>query len=53
MLSGRSAAMSDSEPGRQVPSSSSWVCSSVDVEWHEDWDAFRAYLDEFQATTHQ
>jgi hypothetical protein len=53
MLSSRSAAMSDSEPGRQVPSSSSWVCSSVDVEWHEDWDAFRAYLDEFQATTHQ
>ncbi|KAE9273227.1 hypothetical protein PF008_g29894, partial [Phytophthora fragariae] len=46
--------MSDSEPERQVPSdSSTWACPPVAVEWHEDWEAFRAYIKEYQAATHQ
>ncbi|OWZ17478.1 hypothetical protein PHMEG_0008582 [Phytophthora megakarya] len=45
--------MSDSEPERQVPSSSSWSCAPVNVEWHHDWEAFHAYMTEYQANTHQ
>ncbi|KAE9266489.1 hypothetical protein PF001_g30459, partial [Phytophthora fragariae] len=46
--------MSDSEPERQVPSdSSTWACPPVAVEWHEDWEALRAYIKEYQAATHQ
>jgi hypothetical protein len=46
--------MSDSEPDRQVPSDGpSWTCPPVAVEWHADWDAFRTYLEEYQAATHQ
>ncbi|OWZ22176.1 ABC transporter [Phytophthora megakarya] len=45
--------MSDSEPERQVPSGSVWTCPSVEVEWHDNWDAFRTYIDDYQETTHQ
>ncbi|KAG3090087.1 hypothetical protein PI124_g15864 [Phytophthora idaei] len=45
--------MSDSELGLQVPPGSTWVCSPIDVEWHEDWDAFHAYMDGYQEITHQ
>ncbi|KAG6945906.1 hypothetical protein JG688_00016316 [Phytophthora aleatoria] len=45
--------MSDSEPELQVPSGSTWACPQIDVEWHDDWDAFSAYMDDYQAATHQ
>ncbi|KAE9114658.1 hypothetical protein PF005_g10392 [Phytophthora fragariae] len=46
--------LSGSEPERQVPSDSlPWVCPHVLVEWHEGWDAFRAYIKEYQAATHK
>lgn len=45
--------MSDSEPEHQVPSGSLWVNPSIDVEWHRDWDKFRAYIDQYQGDTRQ
>ncbi|KAG3109281.1 hypothetical protein PI124_g802 [Phytophthora idaei] len=45
--------MSGSEPELQVPSGSTWACPQLDVEWHDDWDAFSAYMDDYQAATHQ
>ncbi|KAG3078674.1 hypothetical protein PC121_g7196 [Phytophthora cactorum] len=45
--------MSDSEQELQVPSGSTWACLQLDVEWHDDWDAFSAYMDDCQAATHQ
>ncbi|RLN06601.1 hypothetical protein BBJ28_00002808 [Nothophytophthora sp. Chile5] len=45
--------MSESEPELQVPPDCSCVAAPVDVEWHDSWDAFHAYLADYQDTTHQ
>ncbi|KAG1709716.1 hypothetical protein DVH05_020370 [Phytophthora capsici] len=45
--------MSSSESERDVPLDASWVCSPIAVEWHEDWVAFREYMEQYQKDTHQ
>ncbi|ETM98251.1 hypothetical protein PPTG_19651 [Phytophthora nicotianae INRA-310] len=44
---------SDSKPELEVLPGSTWVCPPIDVEWYEDWDAFRTYMDGYQPSTRQ
>ncbi|KAG3065689.1 hypothetical protein PC122_g18047 [Phytophthora cactorum] len=48
-----SATMSDSEPEVHVPSAGLWKSSPIAKEWHENWEAFKDYLERYQEDTHQ
>ncbi|KAG2815935.1 hypothetical protein PC114_g14645 [Phytophthora cactorum] len=45
--------MSDSEPEVHVPSAGLWESSPIAKEWHENWEAFKDYLERYQEDTHQ